>query len=292
MRWLLLRQGERAPTVGVRGAEPGEEAELRGLGEAIRDAQLAQEARAIRQGRSAGQREDGGSVEDVLWNAVQASRTLQLESMPEIAAFAGQLADRLIRLGALREESRPYAATALAGLLKFLWDSQNVVQLPPELARGQAGTLAQLVAALRDHWPPAPDPWFDLAAGLGDRIAAALAELDDLPYDDELYPAIGRVMERIESDALAVLVTIAAQQPHRRPDATAWVLGVLIERNTYSWTEGSVPEDLQRKLEQIHGRLGLDAEAAFFPWLTAGFSEVREAGMDELDRWRVGLPSA
>jgi hypothetical protein len=69
----------------------------------------------------------------------------------------------------------------------------------------------------------------------------------------------------------------------------AWVLGVLIERNTYSWTEGSVPEDLQRKLEEIHGRITDGAEAAFFPWLAAGFREERETELDELERWRLNL---
>ena len=289
-RWMLLRAGERAPTVNVSGAAESEADELLRVGEALRDAQLAIDARALRRGHASAAREAERSAADVLWNAVQANRELQLESMPEVRSFADQVAEKLIRAGELGEDAQPRAGCAISGLLKWLWDSQNVAALPREMADGQAGTLAELVRSLRENWPPAEAPWFELVGGLPEEIRAELAALVGLPYDDALYPAIDAAMERIEALARDSLAAVAEKHPERQPDAMAWALGVLIECNTFSWTEGSVPESKQERLTSLFYSIGSDAESAFSPWLFVGFQSVREAELDELERWRLGLP--
>ena len=117
-----------------------------------------------------------------------------------------------------------------------------------------------------------------------------MAALVGLPYDDALYPAIDAAMGRIEALARDSLAAVAEKHPERRPDAMAWALGVLIECNTFSWTEGSVPESKQERLTSLFYSIGSDAESAFSPWLFVGFQSVREAELDELERWRLGLP--
>ena len=287
-QWMLVRQGERATGFEVHGtASDAEQDELLGIARALRDVQLAIDARRVREGRATAPPEGERTEREILAGAVAASRTLQLEDMPEVAAFGSQVAEKLIGIGAVDAAAQPHAATAITGLLHWLWGSQNVVALDPQMAEGQAGTLGELVAAIRDHWPPAPSDWLDLVGHLPATIQSALDGLEDLPYDDDLYPAIDAAMGRIEAAVSEALGRVGEAHLDRAPDAMAFALGVLIERNTYSYLDGSVPEDIGERLKRVHTTVAGDAEAAFMPWLSAGFQTVREARLDELERWRL-----
>lgn len=183
----------------------------------------------------------------------------------------------------------PAAATAIAGLLPWLWDSQHVTDLPRDMAKGQAGTLGVLVASLGQHWPPAPAPWFQVVQAFPDTMAKALASLEELPYSDELYRRMDEVMGEIGEHARALPADVRQRFPERLPDAAAWILGTLVERNTYSWTEGSVPEDIYEGLKGVYAHIAADGQTLFWSWLVEGFREVREGGLDELDRWKYGI---
>jgi len=77
--------------------------------------------------------------------------------------------------------------------------------------------------------------------------------------------------------------------PDRVPDAAAWIFGSLIERNTYSPLDGSVPEDIGQMLMKVHGQLESRGEALFMPWLIAGFASVQDHQYNELERWQYGI---
>jgi hypothetical protein len=289
-QWLRLRRGERMPEVRVQG--PGDaaaKAETAKIGEAIVDIQLAVEARAMRSGDAPAPRGVERSEEDILWNAVLASRTQHFESMPEIFDFSTQAMQKLVRLGSIPAEAATYAATGLAGLLKWLWGSQNAVSLPREMIVGQAGTLAQLLRSIQTNWPPRPSEWFAAVRDVPEQMRATLATLDDLPDDEHLYAPLNAALDKIEQNTKALLTSASGRFPERAPDIAAWILGSLIENNTYSYTQGSVAEDIDEGLSAIHGRLAAGAEGYFMPWLMEGFRPVREQTYDEVSRWRYGL---
>src|SRR5262249_26165509 len=96
---------------------------------------------------------------------------------------------------------------------------------------------------------------------------------------------IGEIAER----ARALLAGVDQQNSDRLADAAAWILGTLLERNTYSWADGSVPEDICRRLKRVYAEIAADGESLFMPWLMEGFRAVRERGLDELDRWKYGI---
>jgi hypothetical protein len=286
---MRQQRGERMGEVRVHGASAGERDELAALGRALADVQLAVEARELRRGHGVSMKTGDGAVGEVLHNAVLARRDLGMEAMPESFAFARQVATRLQQLGALPPAAVPHASTALAGLLVWMWGTQNVVSLPGEIVEGQVGVISELLASLRAHWPPADAQWFEDVRPFQDEIPTWLAELDELPYGDELYRSLDQIIERIERRAEELLARAEAREPARVPDAAAWILGCLVERNTWSYTDGSVPEDICDRLVALGARLGGKGEAFFWPWLERGFREVRERVPDELDRWRYGL---
>ena len=288
VRWIQLRRGHNRVEPRVRGGTDDDRQELLELGGAIMNIQLALEARAMRRGDAPRAREEREAA-DVCWNAILGGRELSLDDMPEIFAYCSQVARRLARLGGFPEATLAMAATAIAGLLPWLWDSQHVTDLPRDMAEGQAGTLGVLVASLGQHWPPAPAPWFQTVQSFPDTMGAALASLEGLPYSDELYRRIDEVIREISRRARALLTDVRRQAPDRLPDAAAWILGTLVERNTYSWTDGSVPEDISERLKGVYAEIAADGEDLFVPWLWEGFRGVRETGLDELDRWKYGI---
>lgn len=290
-RWEQLRRGDRRIEPRVTGGEQLRQKEALHIGTAIMNIDLAQSARAARGGYAVEPRDERVPA-DVCWNAVVARRELGIDDMPGTFRFARQVVRRLIGVDGLSQASTPVADTAVAGLIQWLWDRQHATDLPLEVAEGQARTLGQLVESLGSHWPPAPASWLDSARAFPKETVASLATLEGLPYDDRLYPRIDEVMQGISSLAWASVKRVRAEHPDRVPDATAWILGTLVEHNTYSWMDGSVPEDLSDRLLGIFAEIGRKGDELFFPWLMKGFKSVRERDVDELARWRygVGLP--
>jgi tetratricopeptide (TPR) repeat protein len=286
VKWLQLVRGERMAEPRYHGPDTDDKDEFMAAVQAMTDIQHAMEARAIRAGFGAVARPDESSADDVLWNAVVASRDLQLEGMPERYDFARKIVDKLIGLNALTEAVADDATTAFAGLLNWLWRSQNQVSLAEEMIEGQRGVLGELLASLQQPWTD--EPWFKRLQKFETGMTEELASLEGLPYDDKLYPRIDEVIADILTNAEQVLEK-AAEDQEVLCRSTAWVLGSLIHHNTYSYLDGSVPESICDRLTRIQEELDSETEGKIYPWLERGFRSVREQVPDELIRWRYGF---
>jgi tetratricopeptide (TPR) repeat protein len=288
VRWLQLGRGKRRFRVEAHGTADDDALVI---GQAVLDAQLAIEARALRRGDAPKPSGEENTEREVLWNAIMARRELNFEDMPEIFAFASQVAGKLARLGSITEAALPEARPAIAGFLSWLWASQHVADLPSEMADGQTGSLTCLIKSLQQNWPPCPARWLQPMRQFPDEIKSLLAELDQFGYDEKLYQRMKEIFMEIEKRADALLDCTRNEYPERLPDAAAWLLGNLIQCNTYSYTDGSVPEDICDGLKKIHGTIESQGETVFMPWLMEGFRAVRERPLDELDRWKYGITS-
>lgn len=291
-RWMQLRRGERRIEPHVHGGPEGEAAtdELLDIGQAVIDAGLAVEARAMRRGDTP-QYRDQNTVEAICWNAVLSNRDNSFEGMREKFSFSRAVAERLVVTGAVPAPLLQAAATTCAGLIPWLWSTQHVTDLGREMVQGQAGVLEQLVTSLARDWQTGAAPWVRDLERFSDQVTTALASLDGLPYDEALYRRMGEVMDEVLARARQLLDRFRQEHPERLPDAAAWVLGTLVEKNTYSWADGSVPGDIGEGLERVHAGLAGEGETWFAAWLVEGFRRVREHPYDELERWKIGLPS-
>ena len=290
-RWEKLRQGDRQVELRVTGGgDEDARAETRAIGQTITDINLALSAKARRGGYGPEPREERTTA-DVCWNAIISGQELDHDDMPAVFAMAQQIVQRLVRVAGLGQPSVPFAGKPVAGLLLWLWGRQHATDLPADMAEGQSGTLGQLVESLRQHWPPAPAPWFERVQGFPEELSAGLTSLEGLDYWTELYPRMDEVFRDIAARAEELLATIRDEEPERVPDAAAWILGSVIERNTYSWTDGSVPQDISERLQNVFHQVSsaFKGDEIFWPWLVEGFRQVREREPDELERWRFGM---
>ena len=285
--WLRAVRGDRMPELRVSGPEDEDGGSVRAV-QAMMDIQLAIEARNLRDGRGPVARTEEATVEDVLWNAVMASREYQFEGMSELFDYARLIVDKLLRFEALPGQSSEEAATAFAGTLNWIWRSQNLAQLAEEMISGQTGVLTLLVDSLSTPWKRRA--WFKPCRQFAAEMVSALESLEGLPYDDKLYPRIEEVMTEIRDKAESTLCLIEEHHPEQLCAANAWILGSLIQHNTYSYVDGSVWEHVEESLREVQYGLDAHAEGRFYPWLMEGFKAVREANMDELQRWKYGFP--
>lgn len=230
-------------------------------------------------------------AEDVAWNAVLLGRQGSLDDMPRAYAIAKLVANKLRGVGAMPDGSLPYAPVVLAGVLHFLWGKQNRFTASPEETAGWAGTLGVAAADLANRWatPPA-QPWFGALAEFPRAVDAALKKIESCTYED-VYKHLDPEMAKLQRLASETLAGIRARHPDALPSAHAWMMGTLIQKNTFSPLDGSVPEDIGERLAKIHGSLLDQAEGAFMPWLFEGFRAARERPLDEADRWGAGKPA-
>jgi hypothetical protein len=246
-------------------------------------------AAAQRAQPQAGLREPERSADDVAWNAVVAGRGNRFEDMRQVYAVATTVAKKLRALGALPEAAMPYAPALLAGLLNFIWRSQNVNALPPEMAAGWAGTVKVAAAALARGWaPPAGALWSGALRGFPSAIDAAMQKLEACSWDD-VYKHLKPEMAKLATLAAEALARVKKEQAEAYPAAMAWLMGTIVQKNVYSPLDGSVPESYCDELNELYHGLERNAEAAFFPWLGEGFRAEREKKIDRLDLLRVGV---
>lgn len=254
---------------------------------AMMDIQLAMEARTLRSGKGPTGSQDESTVENILRNAVIASREYQLEDMLELYDFAELLVEKLKNKKAISGQALDEAAIAFAGLLHWLWSVQNLAFLAEEMIQGQTGVLQELLHSLRKPWKD--KPWFERLRRFEQEMQKELDSLEGLPYDDKLYPRIDEVMAGIQKLGTATLEEARQHSPDAFCQTTVWLLGCLIKHNTYSFVDGSVPEDLNEKLKKVLYHFEGEAEGNLYPWLDRGFKSVREAEIDELQRWKYGF---
>jgi hypothetical protein len=226
-------------------------------------------------------------IDDIVWNAVVAGHPNRFQDMPETAAFARQVAQKLERGGFLPSAAMPYAPSMLAGFLRHLWDSQNLMYLAPEMAEGQAGAVRVLVDDIRVNWaPPDKTPWYAQVGPVPRLVDDLLKFIDGLKWE-EVYKHLDRRMDALASELKAILDKVQSAHPAALGACTAYVGGVVIMKNTFSPWDGSVPESIGERLTKVYHALDANNEARLFGYLAKGFESVRNAQPDELARWRM-----
>ena len=269
VKWLGLMRGDRMAELQYQGPDTEDKEQFMAAVQSMTDIQHAMEARAIRYGFGAIARDEESSADDVLWNAVVSSRDHQLEGMRERYDFARKIIEKLRRVDALAEDVAEDATIAFAGLLNWLWRSQNQVNLTEEMIDGQRGVLDELLSNLQQPWRE--EPWFERLHEFKTGMQEGLASLEGLPYDDKLYPRIDEVITEIEANAEQVLQEAAEEDPEILCRSTVWVLGSLIRVNTYSYLDGSVPESICERLTMVQEHIDGHAEARILPMARPGF---------------------
>ena len=287
-----LRKAEMAKQgLGVQRHGPGSEEPDEAV-EALLDAMLASQAGAEEETGATRLRDTEKSLEDITWNAVVIGHPNRFEDVGDATRYAALLARKLVERGHLPEACEPHAAALLVGLLWFLWSSQNVTYLAPEMAEGQAGALRELIRDVAEHWsPPDGEPFYVLVRDFPEKVGEALAYLDGLPYES-VHQGIKERLGGLGGEAKELLSRVGEQFPEALPSCTAFVTGTLAVRNTYSPLDGSVPEDMQKKLADAVWSLDLENEGRFYPYLMRGFEAVRAREPDELERWRLEQSSS
>jgi len=226
-------------------------------------------------------------IDDTLWNAVVAGHPTRFQDMPETSAFARQVAQKLERGGFVPAAAMPYAPAMLAGFLRHLWDSQNLMYLAPEMAQGQAGAMRVLVDDIQANWaPPGKAPWFAQVESVPRLVDDLLKFIDGLKWE-EIYKHLDRRMDALATELNGILDKVKAAHPAALGPCTAYVSGVVIMKNTFSPLDGSVPESIGERLTKVYHALDANNEGRFFGYLAKGFERVRNAQPDELDRWRM-----
>jgi hypothetical protein len=230
--------------------------------------------------------DDNDSLESIAWNAVVMGHPNRFPDMPETASFARQVVDKLVEGGHLHHDARLYAVYMVAGLLRMLWDRQNLMYLDPEFARGQAGALEQMIEDLNQNWSPAENqPWFSDAEAFPKKVDDALAHIDAQTWDG-VYQVLDPTMAEIQQEGIRILEDVGTAYPDALPGIAAYISGVVIVKNTFSPLDGSVPESIGERLTKVYHALDSDNEGRIYPYLMKGFQAVREKEENELDRWR------
>ena len=232
---------------------------------------------------------------DIAWNAVVAGHPNAFESMPESVAFATQVARRLVQRGELDDAAMPHAPVLLAGMLRHLWDSQNLHFLAPELAEGQAGAVRALIDDIRARWsPPDAQDWYALVEPAAAAIDELLSFIDGLRWE-EVYEHLDPGMDALAQRLVAMLDEVEARHPSALAGCAAYVSGTVMARNTFSPFDGSVPESIGERLAGVYHALDRDNPSRFLDYLSRGFATVTARPLDELARWRMqpdGGPAA
>ncbi len=249
----------------------------------------AQQAAADTYGRAT-LRDEEASVEDVAWNAVVAGHPNRISDMIETTRYAEIVVRKLVHRAELHAAAVPFAVPMMAGLLRHLWDRQNASYLAPDFAAGQTGAVLAMLEDLRARWsPPDAQPWFPLVADVPDRVDATVADVRAQPwatYRDYLPTA----MDALRADLLPRVEAVAAQHPEALAGCTAFVCGVIVQRNTFSAVECS--EDDEKALKDLYWALDRDNESRYAAYLEPGFGTVANRPPDELERWRLGVAPA
>jgi hypothetical protein len=222
------------------------------------------------------------SVEDIAWNTVVLGHPNRFEDLAEASAFCRLTARKLVDRGYLASGQEQLAQVMLTGLLWFLWFSQKVTFLEPELVEGQSGTvlaMLQDIAGLSES----AKLWAEVRDFPG-QVDQALAYLDALPAARR-EEDVEQTMAGLVSRAHHILDNVASQSAQAAlAGCAAFVTGTFAVKNRYSQFVG---EDLYSKLTEAVWDLTHENETRFASYLSKGFEFVRTGEADELLRWQA-----
>jgi len=229
---------------------------------------------------------EDGSLQSTVWNAIVLGYPNRIQDMRETTSFAREVVCRLTDNGHLPEIIGTHASPMISAFLRFLWDRQNLMYLDPKFALGQARALEALIGDINMHWSPPDDAaWFPQVSGFAVEVDESLARIQAQTYET-VYDILRPVIEELGQRAASILAAIEGEFPDALPAATAYVCGILIERNSFSPLDGSVPEDIGEAMDSAYFQVDRDNEQRYLPYLRHGFDSVNDE-TDELDRWRI-----
>jgi|GEM_PF-2900574 len=230
---------------------------------------------------------DERTTGDMVWNAIVLGHGSRLEDSRETIAFARQLCRKLIYAKALAGDVAKDAPRLVAGMLRWLWSVQNLSYLAPEMAEGQSGTFTAFIADVNQRWITAMDqPWYALLSGLELELNEGLARLDALPYD-EFYDHLDPIFEKFTGSMVQALEHIRKAYPDGFPVCSAYIAGMITDRNDYSYVDGSIPETVQKKMDDLYYKISDNQEADFQGYLFKGYESVRNGDLSDIDKWRM-----
>ena len=225
---------------------------------------------------------------DMVWNAIVLGHGSRLEDSRETIAFARQLCRKLIYAKTLAAAAAKDAPRLVAGMLRWLWSVQNLSYLAPEMAEGQSGTFTAFIADVNQRWVSAMDqPWYELLSGLELELNEGLARLDALPYD-EFYDHLDAIFEKFTGSSIQALEDIRKDYPDSFPVCSAYIAGMITDRNDYSYVDGSIPETMQKKMDDLYYKISDNQKADFQGYLFKGYETVRNRAFSDIDKWRMG----
>jgi len=228
------------------------------------------------------------SAADMVWNAIVLGHGGRFEDARETMEFVRELSRKLVAAGALPTTMPSHAPRLLAGMLKYCWSVQNLSYLAPEIATGQAGTVMALLADINAHWDEV------LQSPAGAKLAAFEAELDkQLVFLDELaweeiYTHLDVAFDGLAAAAKQVLAEIQKEYPVGHPLCSAYLSGLIIDKNVFSYLGGSVPEDMQKKMDDLYWAISADQERDFWAYLVKGYEGERNKALSDVERWWMG----
>jgi hypothetical protein len=286
VRGKLAKQRSSARGLEIRAhLPPGQEDD--GSMDAIMEALMgAQQSAEDTYGRAT-VRDTETDANDVAWNAVVMGHPNRFEDIPESVRFAAIVARKFVQIGSLPSTSLPYAVPMLAGLLRYLWDSQNLNHLGRDAAEAQAGALLLMLDEIRTHWSPPGDaaPLATVAA-VPAMVDELLAFLDGLDWQ-EIYKHLDERMDALSEKLEAMLAGLQEKHPSALAGCAAYVCGVVMEKNTFSPLDGSVPESIGERLTRVYHALARENPAHFFACLAKSHEALASRPQDELARWKM-----
>jgi hypothetical protein len=224
-----------------------------------------------------------GAESDGAWNVVVLGHPNRFEDPAEASALCRLTARKLVDRGYLAADREQLAQVRLTGLLWFLWSSQKIPFLEPELVEGQAGTVVALLHDIAAGLPQSAERWAVAVQDFPDRVDQTLAYLDALPLEHR-NEKIEEQVTVLTSQAKQLLDDVASHAPQTLASSAAFVTGIFAVKNRYSPLQGE--DNMFDQLTTAVWELTHDNEARFASYLWKGFEPVRSGDADELFRWR------
>ena len=143
-------------------------------------------------------------------------------------------------------------------------------------------------AVKKDWSPPAGAPWFDVVGTFPHKVDEVLAYIHSLAYE-EVYQHLDGQFRGLLKHAKDMLTWVSKEHPDALGGCAAYLMGTFVVKNTFSPWDGSVPEDIGKRMSSVFHALSMSGEAYLQDQLWKGFQSAREHKLDELDRWRMDI---
>ena len=261
---------------------------------AFYDIQYALDRQQVRHGRQVRLRRAEASLAAVAWNAVVTGRQNRFAADAAHLEFATFLVEKLLVKKLIAAGAREHARRIVAGFLPFLWGSQRIIYLDPDLARGQAETFTLVLESIAANWtPPERSPAHALLSGLPERIDRLVRERAEKGVSRYALALQALTSGSAQQDELSTLGSslretiegLKTRDPQAMADGVAWTLGLLLEK-VVALKRGTPAERVAAgQLERIFDDFSGDAEDWFMPYLMPGFAGVRSAPLTLSALW-------